>query len=369
VNQGAGAEAVQSIVSGFELSATSPALPDCTATVTTDCASIPDQKAADLKYVGVTSDAQQLRSIGADPNVDGLTYFAVTTQKPWRTPAGLQEFDILIDTNRDGNPDFVLFNTRLNAATLGTDVMVSELVDLNAGTIVDAQPINDRFGDTDTALLNSDTLVMPVATGALGLTATNSRFNWGVDSFSAYQSAPLDAVGIDAGSPLSFDPLNPGVALYGSYDGDASALLFRDSPGSVLKLTRNASAYAADKGLGLLAVHFHNTNGNKAQVVSFAKVKPAVKLVMAPNPVVHGKPTTVTITVTGSSGTPSGTVVLRRLDGAGAPALVRTATLVNGKATITYAPISKGTFHYRAEYSGNNVYTALNSATYALKIT
>jgi hypothetical protein len=57
------------------------------------------------------------------------------------------------------------------------------------------------------------------------------------------------------------------------------------------------------------------------------------------------------------------------LDGAGAPALVRTATLVNGKATISYAPISKGTFHYRAEYSGNNVYSALNSATYALKIT
>ena len=68
-------------------------------------------------------------------------------------------------------------------------------------------------------------------------------------------------------NPLSLDILHPGVAVYGSYDGDASPLLFRDSPGSVLTIRRDAAAYAADHGQGALIIHFQNKRGYKAQVV------------------------------------------------------------------------------------------------------
>src|SRR5262249_6275194 len=44
---------------------------------------------------------------------DIVIAFAVNTHRGWATPAQ-QEFDILIDSNRDGKPDFLVFNTDLN---------------------------------------------------------------------------------------------------------------------------------------------------------------------------------------------------------------------------------------------------------------
>jgi subtilisin family serine protease len=368
VNQGSGSDTVQSIVSGFELQAQSPVLPTCSGAATTGCIQFSDEKAADLKYVGVTSDATQVSSIGGDPNADGLTYFSITTQGAWRTQSGLQEFDVLIDTNGDGAPDVVLFNTRLT----DTDVMVDELIDLTTGDVLDAEPINDRFGDTDTALMDSDTLVMPVATAALGLTAGHSRIKYGVASFSAYQADPFDLVGMnsdgDLSSPLSFDPLHPGVAVYGSYNGDASPLLFADSPGSVLALRRDTAAYTADKGLGALVIHFHNAVGNKAQVVSFAKAKPTVKLTLAPTKVKHGSATTVTETVSGTAGTPTGVVTFQRKSGS-TWVTVSTRSLASGKVTISYKPASAGTYVYRTTYAGDTIYGTGTSASVTLTVT
>jgi hypothetical protein len=280
VNNGSGNTAVRSTIAGFELQATSGKAPSCSTTVQSGCVNFSDERSSDLKYVGATSDAPQLQSIGADPLSNGLQYFAISTQGPWRTAASSQEFDIYIDGTGDGAPDAVLFNTRLT----GSDVMVTELIDLNSGAVLDAEPINDRFGDTDTALFNSDTLVMPVALGLIpGVTASHSRISYAVFAFSEYQSAPVDQVG-DVGAkgklvkPLSFDVLHPGVAVFGSYDGDASALLYRDSPGSVLEVRRDSAAYAVDHGLGALLVHFHNKVGNKAQVASLsAKPEPKPK--------------------------------------------------------------------------------------------
>ena len=118
-------------MAGFELQAKSGKAPACSATVTSGCVSFPDERSADLKYLGATSDALQLAANGQDPLSDGLAYFSVTTQGPWRTAASSQEFDVYIDSNGDGEPDSVLFNTRLP----GTDVLVTELVDLATGHV------------------------------------------------------------------------------------------------------------------------------------------------------------------------------------------------------------------------------------------
>jgi subtilisin family serine protease len=365
VQQGSGKTAVQSTVAGFELQASSGSLPNCTGDDDASCIAIPDQRAADLKYVGVTSDTPQLTSVGQDPQKLGLTYFSITTQGAWRTPAGIQEFDILIDADRDGKPDFVLFNTRLT----DTDVMVDELVDLKTGTVADAEPINDRFGDYDTALFNSDTLVMPVATAALGL-GDDSRIQYSVESYSAYQSAPLDVVGETADGEfdhsLTFDPLHPGVAVYGSYNGNSSPLLFDDSPGSVLALRRDAAAYAADHGKGALIVHFHNTVGNKAQLVSLNKEQASASLTMAPNPATVGQQVTGTVHVTGSVAgvTPTGTVSLRTTGGT----TVGTAPVADGSAAVKFTVKSKGSAHYVAVYSGDDLYATATSPAVAFTV-
>ncbi len=206
-------------MAGFELQAKSGALPNCGVSVTTGCIHASDERAADLKYVGTTSNAPELQSIGDNPfgcNADdqcGLEYFAISTQGPWHTAASQEEFDIYMDTNGDGIPDVVTFNTRLSASS---DTLVDETVDLNTDDLLDVELINDRFGDTDTALFDSDTLVMPVETDTLpGVSAGHSRITYGVLSFGQFGSAPVDSVGFNSGltaldGSLSTDVLEPG---------------------------------------------------------------------------------------------------------------------------------------------------------------
>ena len=373
VSQGTGDEAVKSTVAGFELAGVSGLAPSCSASVTSGCVNFPDERAADLKYVGATSDAPQLASIGDNilTSPAGEVDFAVTAQGRWRTAAGDSEFDIYIDSNGDGVADAVLFNTRL----AGTDTLVDELIDLGTGGVLDAEPINDALGDTDTALLNSDTMVLPVAAAALpGLSAGSSRIHYAVLSFSPYQGAPVDSLGSVSGAGvitgMSLDVANPGVAIFGSYDGDASPLLFRDSPGSVLELRRDSAAYAADHGLGALVVHFQNTLGNKAQIVSL-KTASTTTLAMAPSPVAHGKTVTVTVTVAGSGGVwPTGRVVLNRPNADGSVLYpVKSGTLVNGTATFTYSQAVPGTYLYVASYDGDANYQWSKSAVVKLKVT
>ncbi|MDT4938920.1 MAG: hypothetical protein QOG80_2591, partial [Pseudonocardiales bacterium] len=188
VDKLAGSATVVSAVAGFELQASSGLAPSCTATITSGCVHFADERSADLKYVGVTSDAPQVQSLGGDPLTDGMVYFSITAQGAWRTPVGPQEFDILIDTNGDNVPDAVVYNTRLS----GQDIFLSELVDLTSGNVIDDELINNRFGDEDTAVFDSNTLVLPVAIGALpGIDgASHRRIRYGVLSFSNVASDP-----------------------------------------------------------------------------------------------------------------------------------------------------------------------------------
>jgi hypothetical protein len=365
---------VQSTVAGFELQATSGLVPNCSVTVKSGCVNFPDEREADIKYFGATSDAPQLEANGQNPLSDGLAYFAVSTQAPWRTPAGSVEYDIFIDSTGDGVADAVLFNTNF-ATSVGTDVMVTELFDLNLGEVTDLEFVNASDGSTDTALFNSDTLVMPVWLGALpGVAEDASRITYAVQSFSMYQGGPVDHVGnvdddLNIIGGKSLDVLNPGVTVTGSYDGSASPLLFRDAPGSVLAVRRDVAAYAVDHGHGALLVHFQNQVGNKAQVMSLSKNTAHVGLLMAPNPVAKGHSVTAVITVSGIDGIPpTGRVVLRRTDGPN-PHVVARGTLTDGTATVSFTPMTKGTLHYQATYGGDFTYASASSSVKALHVT
>jgi subtilisin family serine protease len=358
IDQGAGSETVQSIVAGFELQAKSGPAPTCGGPVTDGCVNFGDERSADLKAVGATSDAPQLVANGQDPLADGLVYFAINTQGRWRTASSAQEFDIYIDGDGDGTPDVVAYNTRFP----DTDILVSELVDLNTREVLDDELINASFGDTDTAVFDSDTMVMPVWLGAIpGLAADQSRINYAVFSFSPYQGSPVDAVGDSEW--LSFDVLNPGVTLSGGYDGSASPLLFPDAPSSVLNLRRDSTAYAADGGLGAMLVHFHNALGEKTQIVKLKNV-PTLGLSLVPNPAARGQQVTATVTVPDAAGAAAtGSVLVKT----GATTL-GTGDLVDGTAHVTFAQNAAGVYPIRAEYAGDDTHDPGVSASIALSV-
>jgi hypothetical protein len=362
VNQGTGLEAVQSTVSGFELQAVSGALPTCASAASTNCVHFADERSADLKYVATTSNAPQLNAIGGDVGTDGFLYFSVTTQGPWRTAAASQEFDIYIDTNADKVPDAVVYNTRLG----GQDTMVSELVDLGTGEVIDDEGINDRLGDTDTALMDSDTMVLPVAIGALpGVAGPSQRISYGIVTFSGYglvDSVGFAANGDDLSGSLSTNPFRPGLAVYGSFDGSASPLLFQDQAGSVLNVRRDRSTYGYDHALGALIVHFHNTVGTKAQRMALKSVS-RVGLTLSPTRAHPGTTITATVTVPADGGlAATGTVIIRHVGGG----VLGSGQVVNGKAVVKFTRPAKGTYHVRAEYRGDSNYLAGNSAQVTL---
>jgi hypothetical protein len=88
---------------------------------------------------------------------------------------------------------------------------------------------------------------------------------------------------------------------------------------------------------------------------------------LAPTTVKKGQSTVVTMTVTGSGATPTGSVTLTRVAGTKTTA-VFVRTLSGGKATISYPQKATGTFVYRADYAGDSTYAAGKSSTVTLKI-
>jgi len=241
VSSGSGSEVEQSLVSGYELQGTSPKLPECSDTVVTGCVPFPDDRAGDLRQVGVSSDGV-------------ATYFAVNAWGTWRTPASYVEFDILIDTNNDGTPDYDLFNTRLS----GSDVFVTELYNFATGTVDDIEMLNIADGSFDTDIFNSDTMVLPVSIAALGLSPGNSRFSYQVVSQTVYGT--FDSID----TPMSFDPLNPGLQLTQSGEND---VLYADQPGSVLTVVADLKSLLADHVDTLMLVHDFNADGSRTQNV------------------------------------------------------------------------------------------------------
>jgi subtilisin family serine protease len=402
VNQGSGATKVLSAVAGFELNATSGTAPNCSGTVTTLCVHDAAERGADLKYVGTTSDAPLLQS----PLDQGLAYFSITTQRPWTTPVGPQEFDIMIDTNGDNKPDAILYNTRLGDG----DLFVSELLDVtNADPskwfVRDDEFINDRLGSTstfpsdtgpqqvpgaDTALYDSDTMVLPLWVNAMrgystdtgnvpalpGFNSSHTRLHFGVVTLG--EAGLVDAVGLKnstlfdtlpmLSAPLSTDVLHPGVEVYGSLPPtdfpQSLALLWKDAPGS-LTLRRAVSAYNDDHGLGALFVHFHNGVGSKAQRVTL-KTLPQVSLALSASSIALHHSITATVTVANTAGrTPSGTVDVRHVGGG----ILRSGRLSGGKVKITVTPGRRGTYQVRAEYRGDGSYARGNSRTLTLRVT
>ncbi|MER6302350.1 S8 family serine peptidase [Kitasatospora sp. NPDC001539] len=216
------------------------------------CVEHPGDRAANLRAVGATADADQL-------------YVGVRLWAPAATPVGLYGTRVSLDTDGDGATDVLLVADRLR----GSDVLVSRALDARTGAELDVQPLNAHWGDTDTELLDSDVLVLPVRLSALpGVRPGRSTVRYGVWTGLATPDRPdpadaYSAIGLRGTRPtVPLDVLHPALAARTGLDGPA-AVLAPAGPGTVLTVQR-----APGDTSRLLLLHHLNPADRRGQVLT-----------------------------------------------------------------------------------------------------
>ncbi len=172
-------------VSILELTGTSP----------NDASSSGAVDAADLRYIGATSDYPVYTFANSS------MYFGIATYGKWDSPSSV-EFDVYIDVNEDGIDDYVIFNANQGFFTGTTDdVMLTTYCDLHTGDCNADYYTNNWSGAVNTNLFNNNVMVLPVGLTSIGLVdGVNTDFDFYVVSYSR------DADGlVDASDVMSYD--------------------------------------------------------------------------------------------------------------------------------------------------------------------
>ncbi|HEX3398585.1 MAG TPA: hypothetical protein VHS76_17900, partial [Steroidobacteraceae bacterium] len=129
---------------------------------------------------GTISEAFEPRAVGVQTNpispTDSILVFAVNTYGRFSNPAS-GEYDILIDVDGDGVPDFVLFSADVGIVEAGSanGQIATFLLNLKTGAEFAEFPAD---APTDGSIVE-----MPVFASDLGLSPTNPRFSYTVNAF------------------------------------------------------------------------------------------------------------------------------------------------------------------------------------------
>src|SRR5262249_24638047 len=210
---------------------------------------------ADLRYVGV------MKTMDGAGNP--ILNFGIATFGESQTahPADA-EFDIYIDTDRDGNPDFVLFNWDAGSAgaTGATDAFYSVLANLSTGDAFVERRINGLSpGTRDTVTYNTSAMAISAFAADLG---TLGEFDWQVVSFNR-------ALGmVDLSDVHTWNFATPGLSTPGAGGTYARAPMYEDLPGNMIAMGYNRDALNAHGSMGLLLLHHHNGLPTRAQAVN-----------------------------------------------------------------------------------------------------
>jgi minor extracellular serine protease Vpr len=156
------------------------------------------------------------RAIGVQTNpispTDSILVFAVNTYGRFSNPAS-GEYDIYIDVNGDGVPDFILFSQDEGLIETGSSngQIATFLVNLTTGA-VSAEFLADAPTDGSTVLI-------PVLASDMGISPTNPRFSYNVNAFddtgageSVAGTASFNAF-TPAISNAMFVPVAPGASV------------------------------------------------------------------------------------------------------------------------------------------------------------
>jgi minor extracellular serine protease Vpr len=126
--------------------------------------------------------------------------FAVNTYGRRAHPAYPAEFDIDIDTNGDGKPDYVVFTAENGAATAGAGATGQTLVFV--GNLTTGTATAFFYADAD---LDSGNVILTAPLAALGGLAPTTQITFGVTAFDNYFTGePTDSI-----SGMKFTPATP----------------------------------------------------------------------------------------------------------------------------------------------------------------
>ncbi|MGZ4335182.1 MAG: hypothetical protein ACXVRJ_13065, partial [Gaiellaceae bacterium] len=199
---------------------------------------------ADVQDVGVqATDGKVLGGKGGD---SGLL-FGISTNHP-STNQAVNEYDVLIDTNGDGAPDYDVVGADLGAVLTGSfnGILASFIFNLNSGELVDAWYAE--------APMNGSIVELPLLASEIGLTPGHARFSYAVASFSLLTGAT------DVTSPAVFDVHSQPVST-----GDAGAIA---AGGSLnVPLTVNTGQLVQTPAKGWLVFTPDDTAGAQADEV------------------------------------------------------------------------------------------------------
>lgn len=273
-----------SLVSAFELAAESP----------NEISSQGSDDALDLRYLGVTSD--HARQVADGKGIaDTSVFFGIATWADWSSP-NKATVQVLIDTNRDGTDDYVLYNTSTGGSS-PNDVFIVSLCKLPSGSCSSQYLNNVSAGVKDTALLGTNVMVLPVLPGWLGLVEGASRFNYRVVTL------------VDSTPTLTFDPAKPGLSFGGtdSSGNPVSQPLYTDLGGQTIPVAYNRGDFEANGSQGVLLLHHFNRAGDRAQVISVSSscTPSCTATVPATGIIDHPVAFAATATAPGCAGTPA----------------------------------------------------------------
>ncbi|ROS78349.1 subtilase family protein [Curtobacterium sp. PhB130] len=203
--------------------------------------------------------AADVRAYGANV-ADGTLAFGVQTAGPDANPGAVTNVEVLIDADRDGTPDYLVYDAK--SATV--DATFATTIDLATGDTLDSQPLNGGAPGQDVNTFDSAVKVLTVSQEAIGVTGA---FDYSVLTESSYAPALATSGSyvVDDTKTATFDPSAPALSF-------GSSVLHPDS-GS-LAVTRAASTSSAQ----VLLLHLHNAAGDQADTVSATVAAPTVTL-------------------------------------------------------------------------------------------
>ncbi len=175
-----------------------------------------------------------------------LVVFAVNNYDRWSSPAS-QEFDVAVDTDNDGAPDFVVFSVDSGLVTSGDPNGLAQvfIYDVAQGKVL-------TEGIVPTAPTDSSTILLPVTSASLGLTESTGAFAYTVAGYTVEDDAAFD----EFSSWASYNPWAKAIS-----DGAYEQVSTRGRVS--VPVTVDPVNFAAQSPKGVMVVVLDNRSGPK----------------------------------------------------------------------------------------------------------